>query len=189
MLQAGSVLVFARESGDGPFRNGVHNCTGLDTSSVPVSGASVPHQPTQGFRPPALTSEAERGVMNPATQSTGANPEVEPAVSSPAAPSPVAGPGGKSTVASTAVEPPAVASPVVASLIPNPAVQSSVASVAAESPAGSPAILSRPSSMTGPPALLSRTSSLTIPSPVADPTVQPQEIVKLSSPKQGASSE
>lgn len=175
MVQAGSVLVFARESGDGPFRNGVHNCTGLNTSSMPDSGVSIQHQPTPVSRPPAMSSEAELGVTSTAAQLTAANPTVEPAVLSPAAPSPVEGLGVKSAVANTAVEP-AVVSPAVESPIPSLAVQSPVSSVAVESPAGSLAILSRK-------------SSLTVTSPVVDPTVQPQQTARLWSPKQEASSE
>lgn len=102
ILQAASVIVFAHESGDGPFRNGVHNCTGLNPESVPVSAPSMPHPPRPASRPPVLSPTSELVLDHTAARWTVPTPTMQPAVAGPAVQSPVSRPAA---VRSTVVNP------------------------------------------------------------------------------------
>lgn len=106
ILQAASVIVFAHESGDGPFRNGVRSRTDLNTHSVPVSAPSMPRPPRPASRPAVLSPTSELVLDNLADQWTVPTPTMQPAVASPAVQSPASRQAVRSTVVNPRVWPP-----------------------------------------------------------------------------------
>lgn len=195
MLQAGVIVVFARESGDGPFYKCIHNCMGMNSRSMPVSGGSKPQPPrlvaripprfpSPASNPPATTRPVQTELPRP-----GLYPDVpvgssviRPAVASRASQPVEASQAVRSPVGTqTAV--PAVDIPIARPPAVGPHAQHAGATQTVEPGITSPAVQSAKTS----PAVGSRMTSLTVEAAVASPDVSPpvtSTAVQITAPSQ-----